>query len=140
MQLLDRLPQVPEKKDLVNGPLVACDRGYGKLSVILMLLQHSFKVIMIGSIIGSKHPIVDTKAVTAFGDKLRRSRNGIQSSDNNNESDVIQSELEAFGDTIEKFVWEDDEKNMLGPDFKIAHHKSTDSLYAAYLIRKAAKR
>jgi hypothetical protein len=127
MQLLDRLPIVSDNKTSVHGPLVACDRGYGKLSVVNMLLQSNFKVITIGS----QHPIVGTEAVTAYRDKLRRSRNGIQSSDESDGSDVIQSELDSFDNDINKYVLEDDEKNMLGPAIKIACHKTTDSLYAA---------
>ncbi len=118
---------MPNNKTLVHGPLVACDRGYGKLSVVNMLLQCNFKVITIGS----QHPIVGTEAVTAYRDKPRRSRNGIQSSDDSDGSDMIHTKLEAFDNDINEYVLEDDEKNMLGPAVKIARHKTTDSLYAA---------
>jgi hypothetical protein len=62
-QLLSTLPRTNNSYDSPLGPILACDRGYGKLSLIKFFMEQNFKVITVCAAVGSGHPIVTESEV-----------------------------------------------------------------------------
>jgi hypothetical protein len=62
-QLLSTLPRNNNSYDSPLGPILACDRGYGKLSLIKFFTEQNFKVITVCAAVGSGHPIVTESEV-----------------------------------------------------------------------------
>jgi hypothetical protein len=52
------MPSIDDNTHSMLGLLVACDRGYGKKSILSLLASRNYKVITMASQIGSEHPIV----------------------------------------------------------------------------------
>ena len=48
-KLMDTLPPVDNNENSSSGPIIACDRGYGKKKVIELLAKRNFKVITIAN-------------------------------------------------------------------------------------------
>jgi hypothetical protein len=46
-QLLSTLPRTNNSYDSPLGPILACDRGYGKLPLIKFFMEQNFKVITV---------------------------------------------------------------------------------------------
>jgi hypothetical protein len=57
-KLIDTLPPIEDNHLSELGPLISCDRGYGKRSVLRYFAEKNFKVITIIATAGSEHPIV----------------------------------------------------------------------------------
>jgi len=70
--LLDTLPTVEPNEFQSTGPLVACDRGYGKMSLIRMLMRKHFKVITFAATLGSEHPFVTSSDAAVYREKLKQ--------------------------------------------------------------------
>jgi hypothetical protein len=62
-RLLSTLPRTNNSYDSPHGPILACDRGYGKLSLIKFFMDQNFKVITVCAAVGSGHPIVTESEV-----------------------------------------------------------------------------
>jgi len=56
-QLLSTLPRTNNSYDSPLGPILACDRGYRKLS-LKFFMEQNFKIITVCAAVGSGHPIV----------------------------------------------------------------------------------
>ncbi len=70
-KLLDYLPTIDNNMSSMLGPQLACDRGYGKKSVLGLLASKYYKVITITSKIGSEHPIVGSSIVESYIEKSK---------------------------------------------------------------------
>jgi hypothetical protein len=70
-RLLDYLPQIEDNTMSMLGPIIACDRGYGKKAIIELLLAKNFKVLKIAGTVGSGHPIIGTMVVDQYCSKIR---------------------------------------------------------------------
>jgi hypothetical protein len=104
-----------------SGPIVACDRGYGKLSFINMLKELNFKVITIANNLGSEHPFVGQSAIDAFQQKVRRAVPDLGSE---GFSRLLQEH------NITDFVVHDLDTALMGPQVSIAQHNDDNLLYA----------
>jgi hypothetical protein len=132
-KLLDYLPPVDENVQSMLGPFIACDRGYGKKSIMSLLASKNYKVITIASKIGSENPIVGSSAVESYIDKIKRNllSNTQQSiADLQDAYGVLQIDVELFQQNIEEFTISDDPTQLLGPEIIVAEHKHTPTLYA----------
>jgi hypothetical protein len=57
--LLDTMPAIGvDFRASMNGPIIAFDRGYGKVSFINLLMERNYKVITIANAVGSEHPLL----------------------------------------------------------------------------------
>jgi hypothetical protein len=136
-KLLDCLPSIDENTQSMLGPIMVCDRGYGKKSVINLLSSRNFKVLTIASTIGSDHPIVGSTTVLSYLEKVQRY--GVTNSINSTEvlqSDfgVLQSNVADFLDSVKPFTVSDNPNELLGPEIVVAQHCEKKSFYA-YCIR-----
>jgi hypothetical protein len=57
-QLLSTLPRTNNSYNSPLDPIPACDRGYGKLSLIKFFMEQNFKIITVCAAVGSGHPMV----------------------------------------------------------------------------------
>jgi hypothetical protein len=64
-KLLDTLHAVAPNATSAFGPMLACDRGYGKKTTVEMFVKWNFH-----NSIGSEHPIVGTSAVKECNQKI----------------------------------------------------------------------
>jgi hypothetical protein len=65
-QLLSTLPRTNNSYDSPLGPILACDRGYGKFSLIKFFMEQNFKIITVCASVGSGHPIVTESELNKF--------------------------------------------------------------------------
>jgi len=100
-QLLSTLPRTNNSYDSPLGPILACDRGYGKLSLIKFFIEQNFKIITVCAAVGSGHPIV-TKS------ELNKVLEREQNQGNYDSSDDISRQLA-------KRSIKDDENILRGP-------------------------
>jgi predicted nucleotidyltransferase len=109
----------------MNGPIIAFDRGYGKVSFINLLMERNYKVITIANAVGSEHPFVGTTAIDAFKKKARVTHPHV-------DIEAIDNLLR--DNNIPNFVIQDIENILLGPEVKVARHMN-DHLFHAVAIR-----
>jgi hypothetical protein len=133
-KLLDTLPPV-DNNELPNlGPILACDRGYGKKSAVEMFASKNYKVIAIANAMGSEHPFVSYSTVTAYVRKIREhnilKKTTESDSHEENYSGVLDTNIQSFEDTIAPYALSDDQDTLLGPEVRVAQHSATPSLYA----------
>jgi hypothetical protein len=55
---MSSLPRTNHSYDNPLGPILTCDRGYGKLGLIHFFMELNFKVIIVCAAVGSGHPIL----------------------------------------------------------------------------------
>jgi hypothetical protein len=70
--LCDTFFQFDENTNSMLGPLIACNRGYGKESILSLPAPKNYKVITIASKIGSEHPIVGSTVVESYIEKIKK--------------------------------------------------------------------
>ena len=119
------------------GPIMVCNRGYGKKSVINLFTSQNFKVLTIASTIGSDHPIVGLTTVQSYLEKVQRYgvTNSIYSTEVlQSDFGVLQSNVEDFLDSVKPFTVSDNPKELLGFEIVVAQHCEKKSFYA-YCIR-----
>ncbi len=137
-KLLDTMPSIHENTNSMRGPILACDRGYGKKSFIEMLWEKNFKVLTIASPVGSDHPIVGLTTVAGYVAKLKAlNRETIISMDyvsddrpKNDLGDVVDKNLETFIQNLEEYTLQDDPNQLLGPEMIVAHHSEISDFFA----------
>jgi hypothetical protein len=105
-QLLSTLPRTNNSYDSPHGPILACDRGYGKLSLIKFFMEQNFKVITVCAAVGSGHPIVTESEVN----KVMECRQNQGKCDSNNN----------ISQQLVNWLIKDDESILRGPEIKIA--------------------
>ncbi len=71
-KLLYYLPTIDENTNSMLGPLLACDREYGKKLILGLLASRNYKVTSIASKIGSEHPIVGSSIVESYVEKIEK--------------------------------------------------------------------
>jgi hypothetical protein len=125
-KLLDTFPPIEENRLSDFGPLLACDRGYGKKKVIQLFAKKHYKVITVCAAAGSEHPIVPTSVVNAYHKKLL--------SQQSEENMVLQqdddSEMIDSLSNISQWTIADNEDVLLGPEIKVAMDAEVEQLYA----------
>jgi predicted nucleotidyltransferase len=109
----------------MNGPIIAFDRGYGKVSFINLLMERNYKVITIANAVGSEHPFVGTTAIDAFKKKVRVTHPHL-------DIEAIDNLLQ--DNNIPNFMIQDIDNILLGPEVKIARHMN-DHLFHSVAIR-----
>jgi hypothetical protein len=132
------MPSIHENTNSMRGPILACDRGYGKKSFIEMLAEKNFKVITIASPVGSDHPIVGSTTVAGYAEKLkalsRETPNNMEyvSDDEptNELNDVVDKNLETFHQSLEEYTLQDDPNQLLGPEMIVARHSEIPHFFA----------
>jgi hypothetical protein len=132
-KLLDYLPTIDENMNSMLGPLLACNRGYGKKSILGLLASKHYKVIMIASKIGSEHPIVGSSIVESYIEKIERnnlSNSGISTIDLQSNYGVLQSTAESFRDSYQQITMCDNSGLLLRPEAMVAQHREKPTLYA----------
>jgi hypothetical protein len=132
-KLLDYMPSIDDNTHSMLGPLVACDRGYGKKSILFLLASKNSKVITNASQIGSEHPIVGSTVVEPYIDKIEKS-NMANSQESVSELQSIygvsDGNVESFRESIEPFMMSDNPTQLLGLELKVAQHTEKQTLYA----------
>ncbi len=107
--LLDTMPAIGvDFRASMNGPIIAFDRGYGKVSFIF-----------------SEHPFVGTTAIDAFKKKVRVTHPHL-------DIEAIDNLLQ--DNNIPDFVIQDIDSILLGPEVKVAR-LINDHLFHAVAIR-----
>ncbi len=115
-RLLDNMPSIHDNSNSMHGPILACDRGYGKKSFIEMLGAKHYKVVTIASPIGSDHPIISSTTVSAYVEKVKAAgiKTGLSLDDNSDEeatdelSDVLDRNVDSFLLSLEDYTLHDD--------------------------------
>ena len=113
-KLLDTLPPIGvDFRESMNGPIMACDRGYGKLSFINLLIQRNYKVITIANTVGSEHPFIGSSVIEDFKRRVSISHPllGLEPLTN-----MLKDH------NICDFVIQDADNVLLGPEVKVARH------------------
>jgi hypothetical protein len=133
-KLLDMLQPVDNNELSKLGPILACDRGYGKKSAVELFASKNYKVIAIANAMGSEHPFVGSSTVNAYTKKIREHNvlRRTTSSDNDEESlgGVLELDIQTFEETIAPYALSDDQDTLLGPELRVAQLSETPSLYA----------
>ena len=137
-RLLDNMPSIHDNSNSMHGPILACDRGYGKKSFIEMLGAKHYKVVTIASPIGSDHPIVSSTTVSAYVEKLKAAgiTNCLNLDDNSDEeatdelSDVLDRNVNSFLLSLEDYTLHDDPNQLLGPEVIVAQHSQHLNFFA----------
>ncbi len=133
-KLLDNLPPVDNNESSHGGPIIACDRGYGKKKVIERFAKRNFKVNTIANALGSEHPIIASSKLDAYREKIHLYN--IAHTDRNNESSaeyidkVLESNLKEFDLGVAEFALSDKETLLLGPEVIVCQHTSMPPSFA----------
>ena len=125
-KLLDTLPPIGvDFRESMNGPIMACDRGYGKLSFINLLIQRNYKVITIANTVGSEHPFIGSSVIEDFKRRVSISHPllGLEPLTN-----MLKDH------NVCDFVIQDADNILLGPEVKVARHLN-DNLLHAVVVR-----
>ena len=69
-KLFDTLPTVDNNELSSLGPILACDRGYGKKSAVDLFASKKFKVIAVANAMGSEHPFVGSSTADVYSKKI----------------------------------------------------------------------
>lgn len=131
--LCDTFFQFDENTNSMLGPLIACNRGYGKESILSLPAPKNYKVITIASKIGSEHPIVGSTVVESYIEKIKKNNisNSQQSiSDLQSNYGVLHKSVGSFWKSIEPFTMSDDPAQLLGPELKVDNHQEKWTFYA----------
>jgi hypothetical protein len=124
--LLDTMPAIGvDFHASMNGPFIAFDHGYGKVSFINLLMERNYKVITIANAVGSEHPFVGTTAIDAFKKKVRVTHPHL---------DIEAIYILLQDNNIPNFMIQDIDNILFGPEVKVARHMN-DHLFHAVAIR-----
>jgi hypothetical protein len=128
---MDYLPQIEDNTMSMLGPIIACDRSYGKKAIIDLLWAKNFKVLTIAGTVGSGHPIIGTTVVDQYCSKIRKhNSSNCGNSNMENSYGILQTELSAFLDSIKDFSIYDDPILLFGPEIVIAKCNGVPTFYA----------
>jgi len=125
-KLLDTMPAIGADYQLsMNGPIMAFDHGYGKVSFISLPVRHNYKVITIAKSVGSEHPFVGPTVIDALRKKVATSH--------------PQFALEAFenilhDNKVNDFIIQDIDNILSGPEVRVVRSVD-DNLFHAVVIR-----
>jgi hypothetical protein len=134
-KLIGTLPPIEENHLSELGPLISCDRGYGKRSVLRYFAEKIFKVITITATAGSEHPIVPASDVKSYLERRRRkeAEQAEYDNDSTEETDVL-PELSTMLSENRWNEWtiEDNPDVLLGPEIQVAvdENSGRNKLYA----------
>jgi hypothetical protein len=133
-KLLDTLPTVDNNELSSLGPILVCDRGYGKRSAVELFASKNFKVIAIANAKGSEHSFVGSSAAHAYSKKIREHNKFQKSMASDSAEDslsgVLETNVQDFEDSIAPYTVLDNQDTLLGPELKVAQLTETPSLYA----------
>jgi hypothetical protein len=136
-RLTDRFPQIERNVASLFGPLLVMDRGFRKLKLIKVLAQKNYKIITIAATLGSEHPLVPSTALSTFRDKLKKTKRSKTDTLSDDEVDEDEDEGEPLVDAVVEFdsimvPWTipDDEKILLGPEYKVSRYSEDTNLMA----------
>jgi len=125
-KLLDTMPAIgADYRSSMNSPIIAFDRGYGKVSFISLLVRRNYKVITIANSVGSEHSFVGQSVIDALRKKVATSH--------------PQFGLDAFENmlhvnNVNDFIIQDIDNILLGPEVRVARSVD-DNLFHAVAIR-----
>jgi hypothetical protein len=105
-QLVSLLPRASHPYTSPSAPMIAFDRGYGKMNMINFFLEKQFKIITVCTAVGSGHPCVSESAVKAYVSRIQ----------NDSNSDHIAS----VESSLELWTVHDDNNILRGPAIEIA--------------------
>jgi hypothetical protein len=125
-KLLDTFPPIEENSRSDFGPLLACDRGYGKKKIIELFAKKHYKVITVCAAAGSEHPIIPTSVVNAYHKKIQSQQKDVDSGLQQDEDSQMIESLS----NINQWTIADNEDVLLGPEIKVAMDADVEELYA----------
>jgi len=124
--LLGTMPAIgADYRSSMNGPIIAFDRGYGKVSFISLLVRRNYKVITIANSVGSEHPFVGQSVIDALRKKVVTSHPQIG-------LDAFENMLHV--NNVNDFIIQDIDNILLGPEVRVARSVD-DNLFHAVAIR-----
>ncbi len=132
-KLMDRFPVIEPNTTSLSGPILVMDRGFGKLKLVKALAKKNFKILTIAATAGSEHPLVPSRSLEVFLQKLKR-RNKVKkydtSDDDSEEEEPVVGLVDEFKWKMEQWTIPDDKNVLLGPEQKVAQYMDDNSLVA----------
>lgn len=131
---MDTLPAMAPNMASTFGPILACNRGYGRKSMVEMFGIWNFKVIAIANSIGSEHPIVGTSAIKDYIQKNLSKANTYSGYHSGQWKWQHWQGFRfwhcSFHHSIGPFCFSDNPNSLFGPEVVIAQSSTNDAFFA----------